>query len=89
MAVTVNNAATTTTIVNRGDQLDVAGLGAVLLSFDPAITDAQEATLQLSDETTIDVSMDQASGQISVDGVIYSAGDYFVVDGRKVTVVDI
>ncbi len=90
VAVTVNNAATTTTFVNRGDQLDVAEVNAVLLPFDPAITDAQQqATLQLSDETTIDVSMDQASGQILVDGVMYSAGDYFVMDGRKVTVVDI
>lgn len=89
VAVAVNNAATRTTFVKRGDQIDVAGVNAVLLPFDPDVDDVQDATFTLSDATSVDIGFDQPSGQISVDGTMYSAGEYFILDEKKVTVVDI
>ena len=89
VAVTVNSAPTKTTFVNRGGQIDIAGANAILLPFDPAVADGQDATFTLSDATSVDVGFDQASGNIVVDGTTYSHGDYFVMDGQKVSVFDI
>ena len=89
VAVNVNGNSTTTTFVNRGGELDITGSSALLLPFDPNVADVQDATLTLSDATFVSVGFDQPSGQITVDGITYSAGDYFIMDGKKVTVVDI
>ncbi len=89
VGVAVNGAPTTTTFVNRGGDISIAGVSALLLPFDPAVTDVQDATLTLSDATFVDVGFDQASGQISVGGTPYSDGEYFIMDGQKVTVRDI
>lgn len=87
--VSVNNSATRTAFVNRGDQVNVTGVSAVLLPFDTAVTGAQQVTLTLEDNSTVDTSLDQASGQLSVDAVMYNTGDHIIVDGRKVTIFDI
>ena len=89
VAVNVSGNSTKTTFVNRGAQIDIAGANAILLPFDPAVADVQDATFTLSDATSIDVGFDQASGNIVVDGTTYSHGDYFVMDGQKVSVFDI
>ena len=89
VGVAVNSAPTTTTFVNRGGDISIVGVSALLLPFDPAVTDLQDATLTLSDATSVDVGFDQASGQISVGGTPYGNGEYFIMDGQKVTVRDI
>lgn len=89
VAVAVNSASTTTTFVNRGGHIDITGASALLLPFDPDVADVQDATFTLSDATSVDIGFDQPSGQISVNGTMYSDGDYFIMDGKKVTVVDI
>lgn len=89
VAVNVNHSSTTTTFVNRGDEVDIVGVKALLLPFDPEVTDVQDATFTLSDATSVNIGFDQASGQISVGGTPYGHGDYFVLDGQKVTVYDI
>ena len=89
VAVNVNHSSTTTTFVNRGDEIGVVGVNALLLPFDPEVTDVQDATFTLSDATSVSVGFDQSSGNIVVDGTTYSNGDYFIMDGQKVTVYDI
>ena len=89
VAVNVSGNSTTTTFVNRGGQIDIAGVNALLLPFDPAVADVQDATFTLSDATSVSVGFDQPSGNILVDGTTYSDGDYFIMDGRKVTVFSI
>jgi len=87
--IKVNNSETKTAFVNRGDQVNVADVGAVLLPFNTAVTDAQQVTLILGDNSTVDTSLDQASGQLSVDAVMYNTGDHLILDGKKITIVDI
>lgn len=89
VAVNVLGNSTKTTFVNRGGEVGVDGVNAVLLPFDPNVTDVQDATFTLSDATSVDIGFDQPSGQISVNGTMYSDGDYFIMDGKKVTVVDV
>ena len=89
VAVNINHQPTTTTFVNRGGAVDVGGVSALLLPFDPTVADVQDATFTLSDATSIDVGFDQTSGDILVDGTAYKHGDYFVLDGKKVTVFDV
>jgi hypothetical protein len=78
-----------TNFVKKGELLDVDGLDAVLLPFDASTTETQESTILLSDETSVTVSLEQGSGDISVGGTSYASGKSFVIDGRKCTVYDI
>lgn len=89
VAVAVNQSTTKTTFVNTDDEFSVVGVNALLLPFHAAVADVQDAVLKLSDDSSVDVSLDQASGNISVGGTTYSSGDYFVMDNKKVTVYDI
>lgn len=78
-----------TTFVKRGELVDVDEVDAVLLPFDASTTETQESTLLLSDETSVQVSLDQGSGDISIGGIIRQNGESFIMDGKKVTVWDI
>lgn len=76
----------TTTFVRRGDTTQVADIEALLIPFDVSIAEVQIITMELSDATLVEATLDQASGDIVVGGVVYTAGDYFVMDGKKVVV---
>lgn len=89
VAVNVKYQPMATTFVNRGGAVDVGGVSALLLPFDPTVADVQDATFTLSDATSVDVGFDQTSGDIVVDGTAYKHGDYFLMDGKKVTVFDV
>lgn len=78
--------ATKTIMVNRGGQVDIVGLSALLLPFESDVTGTQDASISLSDASTVSVGFDAASGDISVGGASYSDGSQFVLDGRKVSV---
>ena len=75
-----------TTMVNRGGQVDIAGLRALLLPFEPAITGTQDASITLSDASSVTVGFDAASGDVLVGGASYGDGGQFVLDGKKVSV---
>lgn len=87
--VSINNSDTETTFVNRGGDVSIEGVSAILLPFDTGVTGTQDATMTLSDDTSVLVGFDQASGGVSVGGTTYSDKDQFVLDGRKVIVHDI
>lgn len=86
VAVNVSNSSTKTTFVNRGGQINTVGIKALLLPFDPAVTEPQDATLTLSDATSIVVDFDQATGNVLVGGTPYGDREYFVMDGKKISV---
>lgn len=85
VAIGTNNSAQTT-MVNRGGQVDIVGLSALLLPFEPDVTGTQDASITLSDASSVSVGFDAASGDISVGGASYSDGAQFVLDGKKVSV---
>ncbi len=89
VAVNVRNSPTKTTFVNRGGAVDVTGVSALLLPFNADVTEAQTATITLSDATSVAVDFDQATGNILIGGTPYGDGDHFVLDGKKVIVFDI
>lgn len=85
VAIGINNS-TKTIMVNRGGQVDIAGLSALLLPFESEVTGTQDASITLSDASTVSVGFDAASGDISVGGASYSDKGQFVLDGQKVSV---
>lgn len=48
----------------------------------------QTVSLTLSDDTTVAVEYDETTEHMTIDGVAYKSGDTFVLDGKKVTIVD-
>lgn len=76
-----------TTFVNRGGQVDIiAGVGALLLPFESGVSGTQDASITLSDASTVSVGFDAASGDVLVAGESYGDRDHFVLDGQKVCV---
>ena len=86
VAVNVRNSSTKTIFVNRGGAVGATGVSALLLPFDTEVADAQNATITLSDATSVVVDFDQTTGNILIGGTPYGDGDHLVIDGRKVTV---
>jgi len=44
---------------------------------------------QVSDNTSVTVDFDDQSGNVEIDGVSFAHGQSLILDGKKVTVVDI
>lgn len=85
VAIGINNS-TKTTFVNRGGQVDIDGLSALLLPFESNVTGTQDASITLSGASSVTVGFDAASGDISVGGASYGDRGQFVLDGQKVSV---
>ena len=62
---------------------------ALLLPFDSSAGETQSATMTLSDNTSVTVDFDDQSGSVEIDGVSFAPGQSLILDGKKVTVVDI
>ena len=67
---------------------DVRNFG-VLLPFVESKGSGQRADAVLSDGTTVAIDYDENINGVAVNGVVYSAGDSFVLDGMKVAVTDL
>lgn len=78
-----------TTFVKKGETIEVETSEAVLFPFDASVAETQESTIILGDNSSVQVGLDQASGDISVGGNLYKSGKSFIIDGRKCTVFDI
>lgn len=76
------------TLVARGATSPIPEGNAIIFPFNPSIGSSQSATLQLSDSSTVLVSYDESENTISVRGTVFSAGDTFVLDDKKVVVYD-
>lgn len=78
-----------TSFINLGDELSIDAIDGVLLPFVEASTPGQDVSVVLSDgSTTVGINFDEVVNTITVNNVVYSPGDSFVLDGKKVTVVE-
>lgn len=77
------------TFVEQSETIAIEGKRGILLPFTPLAGASQVVTLELSDTTTTNVTFDESSSQITVNGVVYSVGDIFILDGKKATVASI
>jgi hypothetical protein len=58
----------------------------IYIPFSSAVNTAQQASLQLKDNTILPITYSSASDTITVNGMTYSFGQQFVLDGQVVTV---
>lgn len=75
--------------VRRGGRVEYTPGVPLAFAFDPDSGPGQSATLGLTGDTDVTVSFDEGTSEVSVDGVTCAVGGYVVVDGKKMSVVDI
>lgn len=76
--------------VNLGDTLPIKEINGVILPFESSTGNGQAVTITLSDDTTdVPVLYDDTANTITVNGIVYGPGESFILDGRKVTVLDV
>jgi hypothetical protein len=71
------------TFVNRGGTARIEDTAVLLLPFDTGAGENQTVNIQLSDDSVTTVVYDEAVGTIAVGSDVYSAGDFFLMDGQK------
>ena len=87
--VSVSVADNPTSFINLGDTLSIKEISGVLLPFVATSGAGQGVSVILSDEsTTVPINYDDTMSTITVEGVVYHAGDSFMLDGKKVTVIE-
>ena len=74
--------------INLGDTLSIEAIDGVLLPFAEASGSGQGVSVVLSDTTTVGIDYDDTVNTITVNGVVYFPGDTFILDGKKVRMVD-
>jgi len=80
-----------TSFVNLGDAFPIKDLigDAVLLPFEETSGTGQNVSVTLSDDsTTVPISFDENSNTVTVDSVAYTPGSSFILDNKKVQVLD-
>ena len=78
-----------TSFIKLGETLSIQELDGVLLPFVEASGTGQDVNVVLSDgTTTVAIDYDDTVNNITVNNVVYSPGDSFILDGKKVTVVE-
>ncbi|CAM9721401.1 unnamed protein product [Ectocarpus sp. 12 AP-2014] len=76
-----------TSFIILGDTLSIKEISGVLPPFEEASGAGQDVSVVLSDgATTVAIDYDNAVNTITVGGVVYRAGDSFILDDQKVTV---
>lgn len=76
--------------INLGDTLSIKEVSGVVLPFESTSGAGQDVSVTLSDDaTTVDINYDDTVNSITVNGVVYYPGDSFILDGKKVTVLDV
>lgn len=78
----------TAKFVKRGETTAIDG-DAIAIPFSTTSGAGQSATLTLSDTSTVDVIYDETTEEVTISGQAYTAGQSLVIDGKKVTIVDI
>lgn len=75
--------------VKRGEEVSVTDSEAVFIPFNSTDGAGQTVSLTLSNASTVQVAYDEATNEITVGGNVYAENEYFVLDGKKITVLDI
>lgn len=74
--------------VKRGEETSVEDGAAIAIPFVKSAGAGQTATLTLSDSSSVVVSFDETTEELSIGGISYTSGQSLVLDGKKVTVYD-
>ena len=74
--------------VKRGGSTPVEKGGSLAIPFVPSAGAGQNATLVLSDSSSVVVSFDETSEELTINGQSYTSGQSLVLDNQKVTVID-
>ena len=77
------------TFVSDSDTLDISSIDTVLFPFVESGSSTQNVTLQKTDTSVENVSFDETTSTLTIDGSIRSIGDSFVFDGRKATLANL
>lgn len=80
---------TKTKFVKRGESAVIEGDTALSFGFVPSAGAGQSATITLSDSTDVTVEFDETTEELTINGAKLTSGQSIVLDGKKVTVVDI
>lgn len=72
--------------VQRGGTVTIDQDASIAIPFITTAGAGQTATLTLSDTSTVSVTYDETTEDVTVGGTTYASGESFVLDGRKVTV---
>ena len=75
--------------VKTGEAIAVEPDIKIAFAFEETGGAGQSATLNMSDDSTVDVSFDETNKKITIGGVAYNEGDTFVLDNQKVTVMEV
>lgn len=78
----------TTTFVSRGGSSSITN-GPIVVPFSTDSGSGQTISMTLSDSTNVSVSYDETTEDLTIESGTYSIGDSLVLDGKKVTIVDI
>lgn len=73
--------------VNLGANVTVSGSEALVVPFSKDAGSGQSVSLTLSDSSVVAVAYDEVSEAITVESTTYAAGESFILDGKKATVV--
>ena len=76
----------TSTFVNQGDSYSIVDEDALIISFHEGAGSSQSVSMILSDTTNISVTYDENNDTVDIGGIVYSSGEYTVIDGRKATI---
>lgn len=79
----------TLTLVTRGSTLTIPDGESILVPFQENEGPSQEITLELAGTSSVVISYDDTTNNISLVGQTYSVGESFILNGKKVTVLDI
>ena len=75
--------------VNRGGTVDVTGAEAVVAPFSTDGGSGQSISMTLSDSTSVSVAYNETTEDLAIGSDTYNIGDSLVLDGKKITIVDI
>ena len=75
--------------VNRGDTVDITNSEAVVAPFSTGGGPGQAISMTLSDASSVAVTYDETTEELTIGPTTYNTGESLVLDGQKVTIVDI
>ena len=84
--IPVNGKKVSTKFVRLGETTQVEEGKSIALPFSTDDGAGQTASLTLSDASTVAVTFNETTEDVTVGSVTYSPGDSFVMDGKKVTI---
>lgn len=75
--------------VKRGETVEIEGQSTLFVPFSSDAGSAQEVGIQLSDSSSVTLSYDETNGTVGIGGLTYSVGDFLVLDGKKISILEV